>query len=184
MRWAAGTSCTPKSMAQQIPVQGDEGSGEPGCGARVVRSSTLYSLKERCGAAGWPCICCGLPTSTPSLSLPRCRPLVSFPPPATSAPGAGLLQKPLAIRAGRDYFKSSEEESWRAGQGCWVCGHAGAGRESQVSLCPVWIFRGLAGTGGPPPAPIPVPAGQGTRLGFRWQEDPRAPDGCEAEPAF
>lgn len=138
--------------AQQILARGDGGSGEPGCGTQAVRSSVFYSFKENWRAAGQPYLCCTLcaliPSSTPAVPSPPSLPSTS------SAPGARLLQMLLALHGGRDYFKSSEEESWQAaaGQGSWQCaGQARARWEFQVSLCPLWIFRGLAGTVGSPP---------------------------------
>lgn len=58
-----------------------------------------------------------IPSSTPAVPSPPFFPSVS------SAAGARLLQTLLALHGGRDYFKSSEEESWQAGagQGSWRC---------------------------------------------------------------
>lgn len=45
-------------------------------------------------------------------------------------------------------------------------------------------LQGLSRDWGIPSHSHPVPAGQGTRLGFCWQEDPHAPGECKADPAF
>lgn len=108
-----------------------------------------------------------IPSSTPAVPSPPSSPS------ASSAPGARLLQMLLALHGGRDYFKSSEEESWQAaaGQGSWQCAGQARARarwESQVSLCPLWIFRGLAGTVGSPPV---AAAGESTHSPSRLRGD-------------
>lgn len=114
----AGLPAPPPAPAPPWPSS----AADPGTrGWRRGESSALCSLKESWRAAGQPCLCCVLhtrvPSSTPALPLPP-----SFPS-SSSAPGAGLLQALLARHGGRDYFKSSEEESWQAGagQGSWRC---------------------------------------------------------------
>lgn len=83
---------------------------------------------------------------------------LSFPFPS-AALGVRLLQTLLALQGDRDYFKSSEEESWQAGPGP---GPGGSLRFPSV------YFQGLGRVSGIPshsqgkhPLPIPIPVEEG-----------------------